>query len=92
MPWQTRRWNKDHKQIPMTNRLYNKVSTNVDNWGKEVNTNACGSYETAKKGLSALDAALYRTTVAEIAHCLGQFVACALNDFRSLPIPWILAP
>ena len=44
--------------------------------------NACGSYETAKTGHSALDAALYRNIVAEIAHWLEQFVACALNDYH----------
>ena len=35
-----------------------------------------------KKGHSALDAALYRNIVAEIAHWLNQYVACALNDFH----------
>ena len=69
-------------KLPMTNRLYNKVSTNVNNWEKDLLNNACGSYETAKKGHSALDAALYRNIVAEIAHWLGQFVACALNDYH----------
>ena len=50
-------------KLPMTNRLYNKVSNNVVNWEKQIIANACGPYETAKKGCSALDAALYRNVV-----------------------------
>ena len=33
----------------MTNRLYNKVSPNVNNWEKEIITNSNGLYETARK-------------------------------------------
>ena len=69
-------------KLPMTNRLYNKVSNNVVNWEKQIIANACGPYETAQKGCSALDAALYRNVVAEIAYWLNQIVACALNDYH----------
>ena len=36
-------------KLPMTNRLYNKVSTNVNHWEKDLLKNACGFYETARK-------------------------------------------
>ena len=35
-----------------------------------------------QKGCSALDAALYRNFVAEIAYWINQIVVCALNDYH----------
>ena len=71
-------------KLPMTNRLYNKVSTNVSVWEQDLFKNVEGAYEIAKKCFSALDAALYRNKVAEIAYWLNQIGATALNDFHKL--------
>ena len=42
----------------MTDRLYNKVSTKVNEWERNMVANDIGCYETARKGSSALDVAL----------------------------------
>ena len=64
----------------ITSRMINKVSSAVKAW--EANISIDCSYDTAKKGCSALDAALARNLLAEVAFWLKQVFGAAFNDYH----------
>ena len=67
-------------KTPMLYRMYNIVSTAVMSWEAAI-SDSC-PHDTAKKGNSALDAALGRNLLAEVAFWIGQVFGAALNDFH----------
>ena len=75
-------------KTPMLYRMYNIVSTAVMSWEAAI-SDSC-PHDTAKKSNSALDAALGRNLLAEVAFWIGQIFGAALNDFHNFSIPLML--
>ena len=67
-------------KTPMLNRVSNLVTDSVSQW--EANLAKDCTYDKARKGSSALDAALARGLEAEVAHWLNQDFLSILNDFH----------
>jgi len=64
----------------ITSRMLNSVSTSVKDW--EANVSADCKYDTAKKGSNALDAALARNLLSEVAFWLKRAFGAAFNDYH----------
>ena len=72
------------RTICKTGKLYiisNIVSTKVATWEKSI-AQSC-KHDTAMRGSSALDAALHRGLIAEVAFWLNEHFCSALNDFHN---------
>ena len=69
-------------KTPTLYRVSNIVSGKVQSW--EANISHSCPFDRAKKGSSALDAALAQGLEAEVAFWLGQHFCFALNDFHNL--------
>ena len=65
-------------KTPMLYRIFNNVTNAVQNWEEQY----IKSYDTARKGFGALDAALQRNLAAEVAQLLGYEYAAVFNDFK----------
>ena len=64
----------------ITSRMINSVSSSVKTWEENISANC--QYDTAKKGSNALDAALARNLLSEVAFWLKRAFGAAFNDYH----------